>query len=87
VRESEEAVSWQRCLRSIIVDVQTDDGIPEGITIELEDGTKLRLRLADSVSRDDWDREHFDGHRRTRTTFFLTHEERPGEFVAIELSE
>ncbi|MCH7811734.1 MAG: hypothetical protein IH958_03800 [Chloroflexi bacterium] len=70
-----------------IVDIATGDGVPTAITIELEDGSRLHLRLGESINLDDWDLEHLDGHRRTSTTLFVTYEERPSEFVVIELSE
>lgn len=70
-----------------IVDVDTRDGVPTAITIELEDETRLLLRLGDSIDLEDWDLEHLDGHRRTKAKLFVTYEERPGEFVAVELSE
>ena len=70
-----------------IVDIATKDGVPTAITIELEDETRLLLQFSDAVDLEDWDFEHLDGHRRTKTTLFVTYEERPGEFVAVELSE
>ncbi len=70
-----------------IVGVQKEDGIPTGITIELGDGSRLRLRLSDAINLDDWDLEHLEGHRRTSTAVFVTYEERPDEFVALELNE
>ena len=74
-------------VRPAIVDVDTRDGMPSAITIELADETRLLLRLGNSIDLEDWDFEHLDGHRRTKARLFITYEERPDEFVAVELSE
>ena len=74
-------------LQPKIVDVKAANDVPVAITIELEDGTRLLLRLGDSVDLEDWGLEHLEGHRRTGVPFFVTYEERSEEFVAVELSE
>ena len=74
-------------VRPEIVDVDTQDGVPTAITIELEDETRLLLRIGDSIDLEDWDSAHLDGHRRTKSKLFVTYEELPDEFVAVELSE
>ena len=74
-------------VRTEIVDLLTADDLPTAITIELEDGSRLLLRLDDAIDLDVWGFTHLDGHRRTNTTLFVTYEERPDEFVAIELSD
>ncbi len=74
-------------VRIEIIEVRTAEGIPVSITVELEDGQRLLLRLGEAIDLDDWRFEHLDGHRRTGTTIGVTYVERPGEFVATGLSE
>lgn len=74
-------------VQPLIVDVDTEDGTPSAITVELEDGSRLLLQLGESINRPDWDFEHLDGHRRTKAPLSVTYEERPNEFVAVDLSD